>query len=52
MIVDTLKVLSALGALGGACWFYLTPSVDFAAVLLGIVSLSVFMMTLLPIRTE
>ncbi|HWT71328.1 MAG TPA: hypothetical protein VN361_03990 [Oxalicibacterium sp.] len=52
MIVDTLKALSAAGAVGGASWFFLTPSLDFPAVLLGIVSLSVFMMTLLPVRTE
>jgi hypothetical protein len=52
MIVDTLKALSALGAVGGASWFFLTPSFDFPPVLLGIVSLSIFMMTLLPVRTD
>jgi hypothetical protein len=52
MIVDTLKALSALGAIGCASWFFLTPSIDFPAVLLGIVSLSVFMMTLLPVKTD
>jgi hypothetical protein len=52
MFVNALKAISALGTIGGASWFFLRPSVDFPAVLLGILSLVIFMMTLLPVRTD
>jgi hypothetical protein len=51
-MIPILKAVSALGVLLGATWFYLMPAVDFPGVLLGIISLSVFMMTLLPVSTE
>jgi hypothetical protein len=51
-MIQITKAVSALGMLGGAAWFYMRPSVDFPAVLLGILSLSIFMMTLLPVSTE
>lgn len=44
------KLISLLGVLGGIAWFAMTP--DFAAVLLGILSLSVFMMTFLPVAPD
>lgn len=44
------KLLSIFGMLGGIAWFAMAP--DFAAVLLGIVSLSIFMMTFLPITPD
>lgn len=48
-MINTLKSLSGLGVLVAVVWFFMRP--DFAAVLTGILSLSVFMMTLLPITS-
>lgn len=52
MLVNTLKATSALSTIGAASWFFMWPSMDFPAVLLVILSLAIFMMTLLPVRTE
>jgi len=51
-MLHTLKAVSATGTAVAACWFHATSASDFQAVLLGIFSLSIFMMTLLPISTE
>lgn len=44
------KMISVLGMLGGVAWFSMVP--DFAAVLLGILSITVFMMTFLPVTPD
>jgi hypothetical protein len=49
-MIYSLKAVSALGMLAAIGWFFNQP--DFAAVLLGILSLSVFMMTLLPVSAD
>lgn len=49
-MISILKSLSCLGMAGAAAWFVVSP--DFAAVLLGILSLAVFMMTFLPITSS
>jgi len=50
--MNTLKIISSLGILASIAAFFLWPSADFSAVLLGILSLMVFMLTLLPVATE
>jgi len=46
----TLKYLTIIGMLAAVTWFATQP--DFPAVMLGILSLSVFMLTLLPITSD
>jgi len=50
--MNVLKTLSATGILGSIAAFFVWPGTDFAGVLLGILSLTIFMLTLLPVRTE
>jgi len=50
--MNVLKTLSATGILGSIAAFFVWPGSDFAGVLLGILSLTIFMLTLLPVRTE
>lgn len=50
MMIYVLKAVSALGVFASAGWFAIRP--DFAAVLVGIVSLSVLMMTFLPVASD
>jgi hypothetical protein len=50
--MNVLKTLSATGIVGSAAAFFVWPGTDFAGVLLGILSLTIFMLTLLPVRTE
>jgi hypothetical protein len=50
MMTHIFKLISVLGMLGGIAWFAMVP--DFAAVLLGIMSLSIFMMTFLPVTPD
>lgn len=45
-MINTIKSLSCLGMLTASAWFLMEP--DFAAVLAGIFSLMVFLMTFLP----
>lgn len=45
-MINTIKSLSCLGMLAASAWFLIEP--DFAAVLAGIFSLMVFLMTFLP----
>jgi hypothetical protein len=47
-----LKTISAIGIITGVASFFIWPAMDFSAVLLGILSLTIFMMSLLPVRTE
>lgn len=49
-MIYALKAVSTLGMIAAIVWFSTKP--DFAAVLLGILSLSIFMMTLLPVETD
>jgi hypothetical protein len=49
-MINALKVVSTLGMVAAVCWFFTKP--DFAAVLLGILSLSIFMMTFLPVDAD
>lgn len=49
-MMQIFKLISLLGMLGGMAWFAIVP--DFAAVLLGILSLAIFMMTFLPVRPD
>jgi hypothetical protein len=49
-MTQALKTVSAVGTGAAATWFFMKP--DFAAVLLGILSLSVFMITFLPIASD
>lgn len=49
-MIYALKTLSTVGTVAAAAWFSAQP--DFAAVLLGIMSLSVFMLTFLPIASD
>jgi hypothetical protein len=50
--MNALKAISITGVLGGAAAFFMWPAIDFGAVLLSILSLTIFMLTLLPLRTE
>lgn len=45
-MINTIKSLSCLGMLVAVVWFLMAP--DFVAVLAGIFSLTVFLMTFLP----
>lgn len=49
-MIKLLKTVSTLGTAAAAGWFFITP--DFAAVLMGILSLSIFMMAFLPVETD
>jgi hypothetical protein len=49
-MIYTLKAASALGTFAAIAWFFNRP--DFAAVLFGILSLSIFMMTFLPVSAD
>lgn len=48
--MNLLRVLAAFATVFSAVWFAIAPS--FAAVFIGIVSLSVLMMAFLPIPTD
>lgn len=48
--INLIKSLSFLGMFAAAAWFFVMP--DFAAVLTGILSLSAFMFTFLPVATD
>jgi hypothetical protein len=48
--INLIKSLSFLGMFAAAAWFFVMP--DFAAVLTGILSLSAFMFTFLPVTTD
>jgi hypothetical protein len=50
IMIYKLKAVSALGMFAAIGWFSNRP--DFAAVLLGILSLSIFMMTFLPVSAD
>ena len=50
ILIAVLKFLSSLGIVAAVFWFFVEP--DFAAVLVGILSLVVFMSTFLPITTD
>ena len=49
-MINIAKILSTTGVIVALGWFAMKQ--DFAAVLLGILSLSVFMITFLPIRSD
>lgn len=49
-MIKIFKSSSCIGMITAAVWFFSVP--DFAAVLLGILSLTVFMMTLLPVTAD
>lgn len=49
-MISIIKFLSCLGMLIASAWFFFAP--DFAAVLIGILSLAAFMITFLPITTD
>lgn len=49
-MTQLFKLISMFGMLGGIAWFAITP--DFAAVLLGILSLAIFMMSFLPMTPD
>ena len=49
-MIKIFKISSCIGMITATAWFFSVP--DFAAVLLGILSLTVFMMTLLPVTAD
>ena len=49
-LINLIKSLSCLGMVAATAWFLVVP--DFAAVLTGILSLSAFMFTFLPVATD
>lgn len=49
-MMQIFKLISIFGMLAGVAWFAMVP--DFAAVLLGILSLAIFMMTFLPVTPD
>jgi hypothetical protein len=49
-MLSIAKLLSAAGVVSAMGWFAMKP--DFAAVLLGILSLSALMITFLPVRAD
>jgi len=49
-MVKAIKAVSLFGTTAAAVWF--VERQDFAAVLLGIVSLSILMMSFLPVTTD
>jgi cytochrome b len=49
-MMHLLKMISVVGMLAALGWFFSTE--EFAAVLLGIVSLSAFMMAFLPVKAS
>ncbi len=49
-MIKIFKISSCVGMIAATAWFFIVP--DFAAVLLGILSLTVFMMTLLPVAAD
>lgn len=49
-MINIIKFLSCVGMIVAAGWFFAVP--DFAAVLTGILSLTAFMITFLPIATD
>jgi hypothetical protein len=49
-MIKISKISSCIGMITATAWFFIVP--DFAAVLLGILSLSVFMMSLLPVTVD
>ena len=49
-MIKAMKAVSLLGTAAAAGWFI--ERQDFAAVLLGIVSLSILMMSFLPVNTD
>lgn len=50
IMIKIFKITSCVGMIASVAWFFVVP--DFAAVLLGILSLMVFMMTLLPVTAD
>lgn len=50
VMIKIFKISSCVGMIAATAWFFIVP--DFAAVLLGILSLTVFMMTLLPVAAD
>ncbi|WP_157889155.1 hypothetical protein [Herminiimonas arsenitoxidans] len=49
-MINIAKILSTTGMIVAMGWFAMRP--EFAAVLVGILSLSVFMLTFLPITSD
>ena len=49
-MIKIFKISSCLGMFAAGAWFINMP--DFAAVLLGILSLTIFMMTFLPVTPD
>jgi hypothetical protein len=49
-MINAFKYMAIIGIAAAIVWFEMRP--EFAAVLLGILSLSVFMLTFLPIASD